>query len=222
MNKNTLIAVLLSSLVIVVTMIVNVKVLGPKKNLNQQPVEETAAEIEETPVKEEVTENTLYVAEENAELKEEKYTIETKKVIVEFTNKGGDIISYRLKEHLDKETHKGVEMVDNVTEKNRAFSMTLGNELNPVLNDYFNVKKIDDYTIGFYKNYEVDGKNIIIGKRYSFKEDDYLFKLDITLNSEEEGKNINLNGDAYSIRTSPQIGPHYNKKDRYDVRQQKS
>ena len=216
MNKNTLIAVLLSSLVIVVTMIVNVKVLGPKQNQNAQKVEETAPVTEE---KEIAAENILYVAEENSELQEERYTIETKKVIVEFTNKGGDIISYKLKEHLDKETQEGVEMVDNVTEKNRAFSMTLGNELNPVLSDYFNVKKIDDYTIGFYKSYEVDGNKVVIGKRYSFKEDDYLFKLDITLNSEEEGKNINLNGDSYSIRTSPQIGPHYNKKDRYDSRQ---
>ena len=143
---------------------------------------------------------------------------------VTFTNRGGDIVSYKLLEHLDKDTNSGVQMVDNVTPLNRAFSISLGDATADVLNDVFNVKKIDDYTIGFYKNYEyTDGsgnvQKFVLGKLYTFKPDEYMFRLDITVNGQEGTTGLNVDGVSYTLRTSPQIGPHYNPKDRYEVRQ---
>lgn len=71
----------------------------------------------------------------------QEFVISTNKAKVTFTNRGGDITSYKLLEHKDKETGSGVEMVNNVTSSNRAFSLSFGGTENPALNDIFNVTK---------------------------------------------------------------------------------
>ena len=59
-----------------------------------------------------------------------------------------------------------------------------------------------------------------LAKLYTFKPGEYAFKLDVTVRPEDEsGYGLNIGGSAYTLRTSPQIGPHFNKKNRYDVRQ---
>lgn len=231
MDKNTVWAIVLSFLVVVVSAVVEIKVIIPRqqakaaeKALVQQKEEEARQQ--------QLASRQLVATEENKTeseetilpVSEENFTITTNKVQVTFTNRGGDIVSYKLLEHLDKDTNSGVQMVDNVTPLNRAFSVSLGDATADVLNDVFNVKKIDDYTIGFYKNYEyTDGsgnvQKFVLGKLYTFKPDEYMFRLDITVNGQEGTTGLNVDGVSYTLRTSPQIGPHYNPKDRYEVRQ---
>ncbi len=231
MDKNTVWAIVLSFLVVVVSAVVEIKVIIPRqqakaaeKALVQQKEEEARQQ--------QLASRQLVATEENKTeseetilpVSEENFTITTNKVQVTFTNRGGDIVSYKLLEHLDKDTNSGVQMVDNVTPLNRAFSISLGDATADVLNDVFNVKKIDDYTIGFYKNYEyTDGsgnvQKFVLGKLYTFKPDEYMFRLDITVNGQEGTTGLNVDGVSYTLRTSPQIGPHYNPKDRYEVRQ---
>ena len=231
MDKNTVWAIVLSFLVVVVSAVVEIKVIIPRqqakaaeKALVQQKEEEARQQ--------QLASRQLVATEENKTeseetilpVSEENFTITTNKVQVTFTNCGGDIVSYKLLEHLDKDTNSGVQMVDNVTPLNRAFSISLGDATADVLNDVFNVKKIDDYTIGFYKNYEyTDGsgnvQKFVLGKLYTFKPDEYMFRLDVTVNGQEGTTGLNVDGVSYTLRTSPQIGPHYNPKDRYEVRQ---
>lgn len=155
---------------------------------------------------------------------EQTFTIETDKVRAVFTNRGGDIISYELKEHLDRDTGRGVEMVNNVSEINRAFAVSFGGVDSPIVNDVFFAKIIDDRTIGFYREFTrknadgTDGKFTFV-KTYSFKDGDYMFKLDIAIDGGENFRGLDTNGAAYSLRTAPQIGPKYNAKDRYDIRE---
>ena len=155
---------------------------------------------------------------------EQTFTIETDKVRAVFTNRGGDIISYELKEHLDRDTGRGVEMVNNVSEFNRAFAVSFGGVDSPIVNDVFFAKIIDDRTIGFYREFTrknadgTDGKFTFV-KTYSFKDGDYMFKLDIAIDGGENFRGLDTNGAAYSLRTAPQIGPKYNAKDRYDIRE---
>lgn len=180
-----------------------------------------SAEPEET----KTVDTTTATVEPEPEAVEKTYTITTNKVKVIFSNKGGDIISYQLLEHKDKQTGRGVEMVDNITPNNRAFAVSFGDAQNSILNETFNVKQIDDYTIGFYRNYirkdELGKENEIkFAKLYTFNKDDYAFKLTVTVDTGAAGKGLNINEAAYTLRSSPQIGPHYDsKKDRTDVRQ---
>ncbi|HPX46918.1 MAG TPA: membrane protein insertase YidC, partial [Treponemataceae bacterium] len=153
---------------------------------------------------------------------EENFTVETDLVQVTFTNKGGDILSYKLKKHTDKTDF--VEMADFVTDSNRAFSVLLGNENSNSVNEIFNTRIISDTVIGFYKNFQVqntDGSfsSFTLVKQYSFIPDDYMFELKITIDGDDSFTGLNIAGSAYTLRTSPQIGPTWNQKqDRYEYR----
>src|SRR5574344_1879265 len=239
MEKNTIWALVLSGIVLFASIFIETTIILPKQQAKAEAeaakqateqaatAEKIAAEDAIVSTPESFTATTEADATETVDqvIPEETYTITTNKVKVTFTNKGGDVTSYQLLEHKDKQTGNGVEMVNNVTSDNRAFALALGDSNGAVLNDTFNVKKIDDYTIGFYRDYiqKDDLGNphkINIAKLYAFSPDDYAFKLTVTIDTGAEGKGLNVNGVSYTLRSSPQIGPRFdNKKDRSDVRQ---
>ncbi len=231
MEKNTLWAIILSTIVLVGFMTAQ-SILYPNSLRTNQPAkssEQTAAATEVTGTSAENAENGVTVTNdvsnsENESLAEETYTITTNKVKVTFTNRGGDVIGYELLEHNDTETGKGVEMADNISASNRAFSLSLGGAKSAIINDLFTAKVIDEYTIGFFKHFTItnadgsQGKFTLV-KTYSFKPDDYVFKLDVTVDGGEGFAGLNVNDAAYTLRTSPQIGPHFDRKvDRYENR----
>ena len=231
MDKNSIIAIVLSSLVLMGSFFVQSKYIMPK---HQAKAEAQAAEmqaqkeLEQEKVK---LENEMISASFEEEkndseesVVEKEYTITTNKAKIVFTNKGGDIVSYKLLEHLDKETGDGVEMVMNADGTNRAFSTAFGGFDADILNDTFNVVVKDSNTILFYRDYEIkdmDGipHKFTFGKRYTFSPDDYAFKFEVSVLSKEDSNNLDFRGTSYTLRTSPQIGPHYDKKNRYEVRQ---
>ena len=223
MDKNTILAIILSTLVLVVSLFVQMKYFLPKQ---QQKIKEQTKEIQlqkqETQLKKE---RDLILFSENSDTENitevQEFIIKTNKLEVKLTNRGGDIISYKLLEHTDKETASFIEMAENISDTNRAFSLSFGDAENEILNDIFKVTKKDENTILFFRDYEVKDfsgniKKITLGKRYTFSPDDYLFKLDISLIYD---KNILPENLIYTLRTPPQIGPRYDKKNRYEVRQ---
>lgn len=234
--KNTIIALVLSMLVLFGYFFVQSTIYS-KRATNEIENQVSAQNIEnsenlsesENKETQEVLAQEFYVENSNSELEnieEETYTIETEKAKIIFTNRGGDVISYQLKEHFDKETGLGVEMVDNVTNTNRAFGLSFGNSEKESLNEIFNVRKFDDdpLSIGFYRNYEIRDKNgqiqkYVLGKKYTFKPNEYVFKLDVTINALDDSDGLALGDYSYTLRSSPQIGPHYDKKNRYEIRQ---
>ena len=230
MEKNTIWAIVLSTIVLVGFMFIQTTFFPPAKQPAASAANtETAAEKVENQA---VTVNTpsvqtaLLTEKDLSEVAaEETYTITTDKVKVVFTNKGGDILSYELLDHLDRDTGKGVELSDNISEMNRTCALSFGSASNAIINDTFTAKQLDEYTIGFYKTFAIKNSdntdnNFTLVKQYTFKPGEYLFKLDIMIDGGEQSYGLNFNGAAYTIRTSPQIGPHFNKKtDRYESRQ---
>lgn len=228
MEKNTIWAIVLSTVVLIAFMFIQT-VFFPVENVelpaatDQEEVviitEEQNKEINSVEINEILLEGT---SSEIEEVVEETVTITTQKAIITLTNVGGDIINYELIEHRDGE--KGVQMADNISFSNRAFSMSFGPAANKILNEKFNIKKIDDYTVAFYRDYSVKNSTGSINtfrltKQYVFNPEDYVFKLDIFIENKEGSNEINIGNAAYTLRTSPQIGPYYNKKnDRYDNR----
>lgn len=237
MDRNTILAIVLSGVVLLGYLFIDAKYIMPKQQAAraQQQAELAQKEAEKEQQAEELStliSSTNQFAEESSEeelsqnVSIEEYVIETDKIRVVLTNRGGDVVSYKLLEHLDKDTGEGVEMVDNISSSNRAFALSFGDSSAPIVNEVFNVKKIDDYTIGFYRDfYKKDDSGVQhkfrLGKLYSFKKDDYAFKLSVTVNSAEKiGNVLDMGGYSYTLRTSPQIGPHYDRKtNRYEVRQ---
>lgn len=230
MEKNTILAIVLSSLVLIGFMFLQTYLNPPV----DYPVEEVVRDLENTPfiANEENAQNNLEKMvhlenfAEEVSISEEKILIETNNAKITLSNRGGDIVDFELKNHLDGD--KGVQMADSISEINRAFSLSFGSYDSKIIDDLFQVNKINDYTYGFYKKFRLakaDGSfdTFTLIKQYTFHPDDYLFQLDVIIdgleNSNSAFSELNLNGKAYTLRTSPQIGPHYDKKkDRYENR----
>ena len=228
MEKNTIWAIVLSTIVLVGFMFLQQKFYPVNSNQTE------ANQVELTQSNEIVNTSTESIlpptfaaeiksADEN--FSEENFTIKTDKIEVVLTNRGGDIISYKLLDHLDRDTSTGVELADNVSAMNRACAIAFGSSSNSIVNDIFGYKKLDDYSYGFYKTFTVKNSDnsdntFTVYKTYTFKPGEYAFKLDVAIDGAENYKGLNFNGVAYTIRTSPQLGPHFNKKaDRYESRQ---
>ena len=235
MDKNTILAIVLSTIVVGVSFILQPKLFPNSYNSEKQS---TAAENVQN------TENSdgLQNGTESGEIKginsvisstdavesdltEETFVINTNKAEVVLTNKGGDVISYKLLNHIDVDTKDAVQMADNISDFNRACAVSFGQAGSPIVNDLFKTEKIDENTYLFTKRFTVkndDGSenSFILGKRYSFLPDEYVFKLEILIHSDEAEGSINIGNAGYTLRTSPQIGPYFNPKlNRYENRQ---
>lgn len=230
MNKNTVLAIVLSTIVIFVSYFILPLIfpsLRPAVNVPADDVAEARTEQEILPEEIQFDELELGIADEIAneqietvsKITEETFTVLTDKVEVILTNRGGDIISYKLLEHLDKDTGTGVQISDNVSEFNRTCALALGVAENSIVDELFEVEKIDDYTYFFKRNFNYNGKKFSLGKRYTFMPGEYVFKLDIFIHTDDKN-GLDFDGASYTLRTSPQIGPHFNpKQNRYENRQ---
>ncbi len=221
MDKNTFWAILVSCVILVGFMAVQNKFFMPK-----QTGTEVVAESVEQQLEEKTTEVSVFTSSNSKNIPEQTYEITTDKVHVVLSNKGGDIVKYELLEFDDKDAGK-VQIVDSVEATNRACSISFGNAKdsfeNGIINENFSTKKIDDLTYVFEKSFslkDAEGKqnDFVLQKKYTFKEGEYLFKLDVSVLA-ADGSVLDMNGSAYTLRTAPQIGPHYNsKRDRYENR----
>jgi inner membrane protein oxaA len=233
MNKNTVIAMVLSGLVIAAAMFVQYKFFPPV------PVQQqSSAAVSTTEQQAEIPQNT-FVAEtapadfgvletpDETIIGEQTVTVKTDIAEITLTNRGGDIISYKLLEHNNSKGDSYVEMVKNLTDRNRAFSIALGGAQASALNQFFNVKEETvngKQSVGFFKTISVknqDGSvsSFTLAKRYTFLPDDYMFELAVTVSGDANMKGLNFDNAGYTLRTIPQIGPDWNAKaDRYEYR----
>ena len=239
MDKNTIWAIVLSSLVLFASFFIQSKFFSkPQPAENTEVQSQTLQNTANTPSAVNAVQGSDSMrlsaadsAEEPAEdedadteevLEEREYVIETKTIKVRFTNRGGDIIGYELKDHSDGGTP--VQMAENISPTNRAFALAFGGAANAIVNDLFNAKIIDDRTIGFYKKFSVTDStggqdSFTLVKQYTFDPEEYVFKLDITIDGAKNMSGLAFGDAAYTLRSSPQIGPYYNPKvDRYERR----
>jgi YidC/Oxa1 family membrane protein insertase len=145
---------------------------------------------------------------------EQTYTVSTDLVEAVFTNKGGDLISLKLKKHRDQ---NGVVNLVLGPEGTKAFTVAFGGKDVAPQEDIMDVRMVDAKTIEFSKTYlaDVPGKtapeSFLFKKTYSFKDGEYLFGLNIGFeNSVNEYLPLDQGGFAYTLSFAPQIGPRYN------------
>jgi YidC/Oxa1 family membrane protein insertase len=166
------------------------------------------------------------------EAKEETIVVETDLLKVLLTNAGGDIVSFKLKNHLDQ--GKPVEMIfagnsDGNSARNsrsQAFSIALGNVEDTIakrampINGNFRVRRISDLIVEFSRDFfSASSGNFTLVKRYEFKPGEYMFELTVGLNGASPSASFNFRGAAYTLAFGPQIGPEFEKLDqRYEYR----
>ncbi|MCD1654413.1 membrane protein insertase YidC [Treponema zuelzerae] len=228
MDKNTIIAIVLSTIVIVAGFTVQATFFPPEKSIQTTEIQNAEQPSAVSAVNEVVSEQPSFIQSEETltetalgagPVSEERFLLETDLVKVEFSNQGGDIVSFKLKNHQDSDDL--VEMADSISQTNRAFSIALGDHSSRPLQDYFNVKKIDDASIGFYRTFAIknsDGSQSLftLAKQYTLIPGEYLLDVKITVSGDANFAGLPA---GYTLKTSPQIGPEWNaKQDQYEYR----
>ncbi len=234
MEKNTILAVVLSALVLIGYTVVQAKFFPQQKPAQTAEQTSDAAKTDSTADTASNNEKapdagesiSLVQADESDKtiVAESTYTITTDKIKVTFTNRGGDIIGYELLDHKDRKTGRGVEMAGNISAKNRAFALSFGGAENGIINDLFTVKEFPtengEYKIAFFKKYS----DFILVKQYTFRDNDYMFKMNVAIDGGDNFTSLDFKAEngmnaGYTLRTSPQVGPEFNPKvDRYEIR----
>jgi YidC/Oxa1 family membrane protein insertase len=144
---------------------------------------------------------------------ERSYTIETDLIKAVISNKGGDIVSLKLKKHKDHDD--AVDLIVQGSEGAQGLSVSFGQTVgSSTQNDLMNAVMLDSRTIAFSKTYlaTVPGKSepvpFTLKKTYTFRDGDYMFGLAIGLeNSANDYLPLDTNGIAYTLTMGPQIGP---------------
>ncbi len=233
MEKNTILAVVFSVVIIIGWTFVQGKFfpsqtppVTPAPVTADQPLIQdvapgtsTISDNTDLPVMETVTETPVA---EPENLVNEWITMDTNLVTVIFSNKGGDIVSYKLKEHSDQENL--VEMVLPGTAEPHAFSMAFGDYNAQPVEKLFNVRQVSPTIIEFFKDFYVSANNtetqlIRLTKRYEFIPDEYMFQLSIIIDGGTHIPRLTSTNIAYTLYFGPQIGPVFEKLDgRYEFR----
>jgi YidC/Oxa1 family membrane protein insertase len=234
MEKNTVYAIILSSLVLLgwlfLMPILNPpKEQGPNRNVTEAgPVvpapttePETAAVTEPTPPA--LTAEAVKTTPEPEEAAtpdepERRITIETNLIQTTLTTYGGDMLSYHLKDHKDKD--EMVQMIlpsEDGAVESRAFTIAFGGlEAKPVKAS-FKVFQPSPLVIEFSRNFSLTNYPGIftLTKRYEFKNNEYMFQLAISIQN-DSGAALDFNDAAYTLSYGPQMGPHFQKLNMYN------
>jgi YidC/Oxa1 family membrane protein insertase len=157
-------------------------------------------------------------------LVEQRITIDTALVTVVLSNLGGDVVSYRLKEHDDQ--GEPVEMIlagGPEAGESHAFTVAFGDINARPVNSYFNVRRVSEYSVEFSRDDFVigsgEGGRFRLTKRYDFKPNEYMFEMTVNLDGGNSVSSFNFTGAAYTLGFGPQIGPKFEKLDqRYEYR----
>jgi YidC/Oxa1 family membrane protein insertase len=143
---------------------------------------------------------------------ERLYTISTDLLEAVVTNKGGDIVSLKLKKHRDKEG--AVDLIVPGKNGSQGLSLAFGGAGATPVSDLMSAMMLDQRTIAFSRTYlaAVPGKSAPVSftlkKTYTFRDGDYMFGLAIGLeNSVNDYLPLDESGIAYSLTLGPQIGP---------------
>jgi YidC/Oxa1 family membrane protein insertase len=186
----------------------------------QQPPAEASAGIPAGPAEQPAS---VVVAQQEG-LREQRVTIETDLVIAEFSNAGGDLVSWKLKKHSGDSGH--LEMLLSGDREARGFTMGFGNMDAQPLSALFRVERPhgEPYTVVFSQDLIVpEGGQLI--KQYTLKPNEYMFELAVTLKGGPSAQSFSFPGNpggstaAYTLGFGPQIGPSFDKLDqRYEYR----
>ena len=152
----------------------------------------------------------------------ELVTVDTELFTAVLTNSGGDMVSFKWKDARNK---NDVDLILSGNKEAHAFSLAFGDLDAPAVTNNFHINRISNYSVEFYRDFSAPAASGGYGrfrltKRYDFKPDEYLFELKVTLDGGYSVQNFNFSGNAYTLSFGPQVGPPFEKLDRnYDYRQ---
>ena len=130
-----------------------------------------------------------------------------------FNTRGGTISSLTLKEHVSS-NGEPVEMIYSPDMGGEFFTVAFGDyDISPI-DDLFLFREIEEYTWEFSRDFQVPGREpFSLRKTFRFHPNAYIFEVSITIvNSVNEFPDLNFGSNgriAYTFGIGPQIGPPY-------------
>ena len=228
MDKNTILAIVLSVIVISVGMTIQTTFFAPEPaavtpQATVSTVEESSAPAQlaaSAPVTYAQTSQAWgsglpgSITQVGSADRSGRFTYETEVFIIEFDPVGAGVSSLRLKNHLDKGVP--VELIFNDGSYPAAFSLYAGNDVSNPINATFNYRVLTN-AVEFSQDFALvgsDGKpsdeRFSLVKTYRFAPSDYLFEISVELkNSQNKAIPLNYNGFAYTLAFEPQLGPEF-------------
>ena len=133
---------------------------------------------------------------------------------IEFNPVGASISSFKLNKHLDE--GQPVELLFKGEQSNNAFLMYAGNDKTNPIDATFR-HAIKGNKVVFSQDFEMlnsegktTGETFTLNKTFTFGENDYLFQVDINLqNSVNKSIPLSFENFAYTLAFEPQIGPSF-------------
>lgn len=225
MDRNTIIAVVLSVIVITVGMTIQTVFFPPEMPEATTTVEPIEANVDQSASTNSdqssaFTDLSSYVPiEENNEAV--TFEVENEVMNITFDTVGASVKSIKLKDHL--ENGEPVDIIFREENSDNAFLLYAGdNYTRPMKEVYsYSIESKGDITkVSFVKNYEVNGKPFTLVKEYGISnKNEYLFQLAITIKT-NDGSIIPLNANdyMYTVGFGPQVGPEFTQLSSYDYR----
>lgn len=220
-DAKTVIAIVMMVVVITAGMAIQ-NFLFPRENLPPQAPAAATQAASETPIVAQTSAPATAGAAQpsltelpvaDAPSQEMQYRISTDLFDAVFTNRGGELVSLKLKKHAD-----GKEPVDMFLPRNGSisgFSVALGDASASSVSALMNATMLEDGVIEFSRSFldkSAGGEPVpfVLKKRYEFKNGDYMFRLSVSiLSSGTSVPKIGSGGYAYTLTVGPQIGPSY-------------
>ncbi len=223
MDKNTIIAIVLSVIVITVAMTFQTMFFTPA-TVETVPTEQTIGTTDELSTSPGIVYATADMAWNSGlpgsfqSVGESStvapFTYETDVFIIEFDPVGASVSSIRLKDHLDK--GEPVELLFKGPKDNNAFLLYAGNDRTNPIDAVFNYK-INGSEVIFTQDFApvlqdgtVSPETFSITKTYDFGTKEYMFQIDVTIkNSVNKVVPLSYNNFAFTMAFEPQIGPSF-------------
>ena len=212
MDKKTLLAVILSVIVMTGGYLLQNKLSPPAPVVDNEtestlPVETTENEVES--IEKDIVISNIVAVDEN--IVSRKINVETNLYNITFNTSGAVISSLILKEYEDYNNHESIEMVNNnIDDSYSAFNISFDDNTE-FLTDNFHYENKGNNVYEFYRDFQRKNTDGSLGepfrvvKRYTFIENEFLFKIDITV--------VNTPYRTYNLSFGPDIGPTFLKLD---------
>ena len=216
MDRNTIIAVVLSVIVITVGMTIQTAFFAPEPVTTQtvETVTPTTGEATTASTNALPTQSVGSITAIGKEGDNASFVVENKVMQITFDPKGASVSSIKLKQHLDNGSP--VEVLFRDEESPNAFLLYAGdNHANPIT-DVFNytIEDLGSITrVSFTRDYEMAStkQKFSITKQYAVsKNSEYLFQIAVGLKT-PDGSTVplNINDYVYSLGVEPQVGPSF-------------